>query len=1324
MKLNRLSKVAIGVAAACGLYSAAGFWGLPAAVKWAASGPVSEMLGRSVTADEVKFNPWTLEFEASGIAMKDASGKEDQFSLGRIYTNMAGVASLTRFGLVLDQLTVDKLNGSLTLDDNGRLDIQDILDRFPADPEKEESGDPFRFSVNNITVSDSSFHFQAPSHHVDENLTDISLAIPFIGSIGSDREINVTPELTFKDNGTPFEAHGRTLPFKDTMATQLHISIDRYSLQHLGAMLPIAADITSGDLSLAADITFAQGLNGAQNTLLIQGEVTADQFAMQPKNGTASENSIAFEKLSVKTGDIDVFGQKAEIADVSLVSPKISASRLADGNLPWLKAFETAEAKKEVREAAAKAEEIEKKEDGKKPEEKNAASENSGSGSVFRWVVRNASLSDGSLAFTDHAAKDTRITAENLQFSTTNLTLEAGETTPFSLEAQTLGGALKATGSAELATLSGQASVSAQKLLLESVSAYAEEAGVRLNGTASASVSADFDFRDTDKPSVKARGGLELDRANADIAGDSPLHFGTESLRAKDFSVSYTGDAQVSVASLLLSGTALSLPESAFDLKLAKTDASGTALSWKNAPGVLDVAFGKLSLGTPEITAGAFRGGADELGGTELKVGWNGTSEEVSFSGAAFGGKNTRLNADPFRAELSDHLADNLKVLWKGKDLSLAVTAPSVSLSGSKFDVQPASGEAEKVSAKELNVALELGEAQKTSVKASEVSTAGASVAVAGDSPVNASLSDFMTRDNEILIENGETSVSSGSVHAAGVKSRLDIFDINTETADVGTFSLKTGSALQTSFDSAALTKLQVIAPVNAARVSALSDSVNASSFSYAEGASGGLSLQSAEVNTTAFEIAGGKNSFGRVAKVAVASLSAPNTGTVRADSILIDSPRASVSRLADGSLDIDPLLGKRESAEAAKETREAVKKKVQAAEKKTGTEPSRPVRIGEFRVTDGGLTFRDSVITPQGVIRFQKFNTSVKPVVIGGNDNNSVLSVSGILNGAARLSIQGTGSPFADKGKLTAKGSVKAISMPFFSPYTLHYVSYPIQKGNLTITSDITMTDKTYLNAENHLLIEQLGWGEYQPNDTSTSLPVTLATSLLTDSKGNLDFDLPISGDLADPEFSFGSLILTGLKNLIVKVVASPVNLLGSIATLGGAIGGSSDAGSAFVPYLSGEGRMTGDQRKSMLPQITEALAKDPKMKVEITSVASEQGDNTALHQRTYSNLLKLVQSTMPENERSREAAVNALYAQQYPDDKSSLTLQQKEAKLYKDVQPDASNLAELADRRSRSLSKALTEAGVPSERIFITAPEIDKKSVLGGVKLKFIKG
>ena len=130
MKLNRLSKVAIGVAAACGVYSAIGFWGVPAGLKWAASSPVSDILGRKVSIQEVKFNPWTLELSAKGVEMAGRDASDQPVSIGSLYTNMAGFSSLTRFGVVLDELKVDHVSGLLSIDENGKTNFQDIIDNI------------------------------------------------------------------------------------------------------------------------------------------------------------------------------------------------------------------------------------------------------------------------------------------------------------------------------------------------------------------------------------------------------------------------------------------------------------------------------------------------------------------------------------------------------------------------------------------------------------------------------------------------------------------------------------------------------------------------------------------------------------------------------------------------------------------------------------------------------------------------------------------------------------------------------------------------------------------------------------------------------------------------------------------------------------------------------------------------------------------------------------------------------------------------------------------------------------------------------------------
>lgn len=1305
MKLNRLSKVAIGVAAACGVYSAIGFWGVPAGLKWAASSPVSDILGRKVSIQEVKFNPWTLELSAKGVEMAGRDASDQPVSIGSLYTNMAGFSSLTRFGVVLDELKVDHVSGLLSIDENGKTNFQDIIDninrRFP--PTEEKSKEPFRFSLNNISLTNSDFHIVVPSHHVDEKLTEINLGLPFIGSIGTDRDIYVKPELTLKDNGTPFELHGESLPFKNTKATRVHLALDGYDLPHLGAMLPLDMDVTSGTLKLNADITFAQGVDGGKNTILVDFTGNADDFAAAMRGSEAKTNAIAFKSLKIDQGSVDVIGRTATVNGITLESPTIALERLADGSIAWAKVAGTSDKAEPPKTDDAKADE-------KKPEDTTPA---------FAWTVKNAAITDGTLRFIDHAAHDARIDASALNATAENVTMIPGQTTNFDLSAKILDGSLKTNGSLDISALKGKASVDAQNLNLDRISGYAELAGLTIASRATAKVDAEYSLME-EKPSVSAGGTLNLKNFALTKKGESPLSVKADNARAESFKALYDGDVSLDLGKLALAKPAVELPKSSFSAGFGGIDAQNFSLGWKGKDEALSLGARTLALATPEIHAGSFSGKAGRLSGNTVKVGWNGKQDTVTFDGGKVRAEKTDLTAGSFKSTITDSNAAKLAVNWNGKKELLGVTSQTTGLAGLDFKADPVTGGSTAVNAQALSLSVATREDGGVSVKAADVNSKGTRLQVAGGTPVKLAVGTLDVKKSALDIKKA-LAFTGSSVSAGDIQSTVDLLNFNTGHADINSISFTRDSDMSLKVASANLSKAQVISPVNAAKVSTLSDTVSASNLDWKSGASGHANLASLNINSTAFEISGGKSKFGRVDRTTVTGVEAPATGTIRVSAVEIAKPRMMLSRDAKGNLDIDPLLGKRKAATEAKKVQAVVKQKVEEAKKKAGVSASQPIRIGEFRVTDGGFSFVDNSIKPAGQFRFADLNTTVKPVAIGGENTPSSLTMTGVVNGVSKINVTGSGSPFVDKGKLTAKGTISAVSMPFFSPYTVHYVSYPIQKGNLTIKSDITLKDKTFLDVDNHILIEQLAWGDYIPNDTSTSLPVTLATALLTDGQGNIEFDLPISGNLADPEFSFSSLILTGLENLIIKVVAAPVNLLASIGNL--ALGGSSSSAAAFVPYMSGSGHMTADQQKSTLAQITKALKDNPKMKVEITPVVSVKGDDNALHQNTYRGLLKIVQSTLPEAERSREKAVDALYALQFPNDKASHTLEEKEAKLYTAVQPDESNLHNLADWRSRNLSKALAEAGIADKRIFITAPDMDKKGNLGGVKIKFIK-
>lgn len=94
---------AVGVA----LYAAAGYVGVPYAVRTVIEKNVSELLNRTITLDDVRFNPWTWVFELRGLTIPE-EGSDPLLSLGLLRID-ASSQTLFKLAPVLDEITIDGL---------------------------------------------------------------------------------------------------------------------------------------------------------------------------------------------------------------------------------------------------------------------------------------------------------------------------------------------------------------------------------------------------------------------------------------------------------------------------------------------------------------------------------------------------------------------------------------------------------------------------------------------------------------------------------------------------------------------------------------------------------------------------------------------------------------------------------------------------------------------------------------------------------------------------------------------------------------------------------------------------------------------------------------------------------------------------------------------------------------------------------------------------------------------------------------------------------------------------------------------------------------
>jgi hypothetical protein len=164
-------------------------------------------------------------------------------------------------------------------------------------------------------------------------------------------------------------------------------------------------------------------------------------------------------------------------------------------------------------------------------------------------------------------------------------------------------------------------------------------------------------------------------------------------------------------------------------------------------------------------------------------------------------------------------------------------------------------------------------------------------------------------------------------------------------------------------------------------------------------------------------------------------------------------------------------------------------------------------------------------------------------------------------------------------------------VDMVGISPYVEHFTGFPITDGNLTFRSQNVVSDGS-LSGINQFGTYNFKLGKRDKSlDPEIKLPLRLAVWVLTDKDEHIDIDLPVSGHLDSPKFSYGKVIMKAVGGLMLKIAISPFELMA---------GNKQDAFrhidlDLLEPGLSSE-------HYARLDKMAEALKEDSSVRVRLT--------------------------------------------------------------------------------------------------------------------------
>ena len=327
---------------------------------------------------------------------------------------------------------------------------------------------------------------------------------------------------------------------------------------------------------------------------------------------------------------------------------------------------------------------------------------------------------------------------------------------------------------------------------------------------------------------------------------------------------------------------------------------------------------------------------------------------------------------------------------------------------------------------------------------------------------------------------------------------------------------------------------------------------------------------------------------------------------------IIDEAKQTNVSKLIVASSD------KSANSESASETGSATTSKASNANVPAGTtaEPSQAneltIAVNTISIENGKAYFADHSLTPKFASAIESLNGKVL-----GIDSRSTspanVDITGKIDNYAPVKLAGTIHPLKDDIDLDLDFSVKGAELTSVNPYSGTYMGYYIDKGLLSLAVQYKLNGKA-LEGKNRVVIDQLTLGKKSNSEQALSLPLGLAIALLEDRNGVIDLGLDVSGDIDSPDFSFGSIILNAIGNIITKAVTAPFSLLANLV--------GSDDELDNVEFGFGEHSLDADAQEK-LNTLAKALKKRPGLRVNIEGTVNAMSDASALAQRQLNTTL-----------------------------------------------------------------------------------------------------
>lgn len=255
---------------------------------------------------------------------------------------------------------------------------------------------------------------------------------------------------------------------------------------------------------------------------------------------------------------------------------------------------------------------------------------------------------------------------------------------------------------------------------------------------------------------------------------------------------------------------------------------------------------------------------------------------------------------------------------------------------------------------------------------------------------------------------------------------------------------------------------------------------------------------------------------------------------------------------------------------------------------------------FNNFDVKNGKFNILNNSLLQKSTIKISSINANAKPFYLN-RAKPTKLNLKATINKTGYLNINGKLVPKDIKIDTSINTSIKNVSIPSLNAYTQKYLGYNVKKGSLTST--ITQNvKKGQLKGDSQTTLEAIELGNQVKSKDALALPLEAGLMILRDSSGDVELNVPISGDMNDPTFSYGNIVVTAIVNVFTGIVTAPFSILGNILGIDGKKLKTIDFEASKADIIPSE--------QEKMKQYAKILQKHPDIKLVITATYDENSD------------------------------------------------------------------------------------------------------------------